>query len=99
MEISVPRKSYSEQLFICWNEASLCISTTTALQVCRIGILLTMDPTLHYNEKGDELTMDLVAGLQTRPIWTQRPDVITETRAQKQTVVSVDREHRDGCVS
>ena len=31
----------------CWNEASLCFNTTT-LQVCRIGILLTMDPTLHY---------------------------------------------------
>ena len=33
------------------------------------------------------------------PKQTQRPDVITETRVQKQTVVSVDREHRDGCAS
>ena len=40
-----------EELRICWNEASLCFSTTTTLQVCRIGILLTMDPTLHYKMK------------------------------------------------
>ena len=33
------------------------------------------------------------------PIKKQRPDVITETRAQKQAVVSVDREHRDECAS
>ena len=65
--------AYSEELRRCWNEASLCFSTTTTLQVCRIGILLTTDPTLHYK--------------------------MTETRAQKQTVFSVDREHRDGCAS
>ena len=38
----------------CWNEASLCISTTTALQICRIGVLLTMDLTLHYKMIGVE---------------------------------------------
>ena len=65
--------AYSEELRRRWNEASLCFSTTTTLQVCRIGILLTMDPTLHYK--------------------------MTETRAQKQTVFIVDREHRDGCAS
>ena len=36
-------------------------------------------------DDGDEPMMDLVTGL--------------ETRAQKQTIVSVDREHRDGCAS
>ena len=40
--------AYSEELRRCWNEASLCFSTTTTLQVCRIGILLTMDPTQDY---------------------------------------------------
>ena len=30
--------AYSEKLCRCWNEASLCFSTTTTLQVCRIGI-------------------------------------------------------------
>ena len=40
--------AHSEKLRRCWNEASLCFRTTTTLQVCRIGILLTMDPTLHY---------------------------------------------------
>ena len=38
----------SEELRRCWNEASLCFSITTTLQVCRIGFLVTMDPTLHY---------------------------------------------------
>ena len=37
----------------------------------------------------DKLMMDLVRGC--------RPYVNTETRAQKQTGVSVDREHRAGC--
>ena len=38
----------SEEVRRCWNEASLCFNTTTTLQVCRIGVLLTMDPTLHH---------------------------------------------------
>ena len=42
-------------------------------------------------DEGDEPMMDLMTGC--------RPDVNTETRAQKQTVASVDREHRDGCAS
>ena len=49
--------AYSEELHRCWNEASLCFSFFTTLQVCRIGILLTMDPT--------EPMMDLVTGLET----------------------------------
>ena len=54
-----------------------------------------MDPTLHYKMKADELMMDLVKGLQTR---CEHRDP-GEARAQKQTVVSVDREHRDGSAS
>ena len=46
-------------------------------------------------DEGDEPMMDLVTGLQTR---CEHRDP-GETRAQKQTVVSVDREHRDGCAS
>ena len=45
-------------------------------------------------DEGDEPMMDLVTGCKA--------DVNTEagkTPAQKQTVVSVDREHRDGCAS
>ena len=45
---------YSKELRRCWNETSLCISTTATLQVCGIGNLLTMDPTLHYKTKGDK---------------------------------------------
>ena len=44
-------KKVREELDRCWNEASLCFSTTTTLQVCRIRILLTVDPTLHYKMK------------------------------------------------
>ena len=43
--------AYSEELRRCWNEDSLCFSTTTTLQVCRIGVLLIVDPTLHYKMK------------------------------------------------
>ena len=48
----------SEELRWCWNKTSLCFNATTTLQVCRIGILLTMDPTLHH--KADEPVTDLV---------------------------------------
>ena len=57
--------AYSEELRRCWNEASFCFSTAT-LQACRIGILLTMDPTLHCKIQDDEPVMDLVTGLQTQ---------------------------------
>ena len=57
-----------------------------------------MGPTLHYKMKVTKSMMDLVKDCI--------PDMDTETRrdhgktrAQKQTVVSVDREHRDGCAS
>ena len=46
---------HSEKLRRRWNEASLCFSTTTALQLCGIGILLTMDPTPHNKRMGDML--------------------------------------------
>ena len=46
--------------------------------------------------------MDRVKGCNP-DIAEQKPDVNTETRgearAQKQTIVNVDREHRDGCAS
>ena len=41
-------------------------------------------------DEGDEPVMDLVTELQNRH---------EHARAQKQTVVSIDREHRDGCAS
>ena len=41
----------SEELRGCLNKTSLCFSTTATLQVCRIGILLIMDPALHYKMK------------------------------------------------
>ena len=46
------RLGAGQELHRCWKKSSLCFSTTTTLQVCRIGILLTMDPTLHYKMKG-----------------------------------------------
>ena len=56
--------AYGEELRRCWNEASLCFSTTTTLQVWRIGIPLTMDPTLHNKMKARQPMMgpgDVVA--------------------------------------
>ena len=47
MEISLSKGYLQRKLCRCWNEASLCISTTTTLQICMIGILLTVEPTLH----------------------------------------------------
>ena len=47
--------AYSEQLCRCWNVASLCFITATTLHVCRIGVLLTMDPPLHYKMMGHPL--------------------------------------------
>ena len=47
----------SEKLCRCGNAASLCVSTTTTAHICRIGILLTVDPTRHYlncADVGDE---------------------------------------------
>ena len=37
----------------CWIEASLYIRAATALQISRIGILLTGDPTLHFLNQAD----------------------------------------------
>ena len=70
------------------NKTSLCFGTTTTLQVCRTGILLTRDPTLHCK-------MDCSPDTYTKP----RRDREMSQKARKQTVVNVDREHRDGCVS
>ena len=80
----------AKKLCRCWSETSLCFSTSATLQVCRIGILLTMDPTLHYKMKADEPMMDLVKNTET---------VGGRSRIQKQTCVNVDCEHRDGCAS
>ena len=49
-------------------------------------------------DEGDELMMDLVTAMHTRYeyrdlTWSRK------TREQKQTVVNVDREHRDGCTN
>ena len=60
------------------------LSTTTTLQVCRIGILLTMDPTLHYKMKVMKLMLDLVKGLQPR--FRQRPDVITRRQREHRNI-------------
>ena len=43
-------------------------STTTTLQVCRSGILLTMDPTLHYKMRGDE-AYDGSGDAPAHPMW------------------------------
>ena len=55
-DLSIKKVLTAEFFCRCWNEASLCLSSTTTLQVCRIGILLTMDPTLHYKMVGHPLT-------------------------------------------
>ena len=70
--------------------------STTTLQVCRIGIPPTMDPTLRYKMTVVKPVMDLVRGLQPRYTHTETRRDHGKTREQKQTVVNVDREHRDG---
>ena len=69
-------KCHGEELRRCWNEASLCFSTPTTLQFCRICILLIMDPTLHYKMKVRQPMMDLVTVLQSR---SEHRDPGTET--------------------
>ena len=69
-----------------------------------IGVLRTMDPTLHFKMKARQPMLDLVTGLQTRrePMMDLAPRLQIrrhQKQKQKQTVVSVDREHRDGCAS
>ena len=71
-DLSVREGAHSEELRRCWNEASLWFSITTTLQVCRIGALLIVDPTLHYKMKVTQPMMDLVKGCS--------PDTDTETR-------------------
>ena len=65
-------------------------SATATLQVYGIGILLTIDPTLHYKMMAGELVIDLVKNTEIRG---------GRSRTQEPTVVNVDREHRDGCAS
>ena len=57
-DLSIKKVPTAKNLRRCWNEASLCFSTTTTLQVCRIGILLTMDPTPHHKMKVTSLMME-----------------------------------------
>ena len=47
-DLSIKKVPTAKKLRRCWIQVSLCLSITTTLQVCRIGIPLTMDPTLHY---------------------------------------------------
>ena len=56
----------SEELRRCWNEASLCFSTATTLQVCRIGIFTDHASHTPLPDEGNEPMMYLVTGLQTR---------------------------------
>ena len=60
----------------------------------KMGVL-QMDPTLHYKMKAKRLWWIWLKGLQTRYEYRD-PRYVTPAQKQKQTVVSVDREHRDG---
>ena len=42
-DFSIKKVAHSEELRRCWHEASLFFSTAKTLQVCKIGILLTME--------------------------------------------------------
>ena len=54
-----------------WNESGLCCSTTTALQMCRIGVPPTMDPTLHYKMIGN-MTGDMLRRASAEMCKTER---------------------------
>ena len=43
-DLSVMKVLSAKKLCRCWNGTSLCFCTATTLQVCRIGIPLTVDP-------------------------------------------------------
>ena len=77
--------AHSEKLRTCWNEASLCFSATTPLHVCRIGILLSMDPTLYYKM------------YQGSHNCCHEPTSDVQIGDAEQTIISIGREHRDGC--
>ena len=70
------------------------VSASLLQQHCKFAGLVFYWPWIpHLQDDGDEPTMDLVKGCSS--VIDRDP----ETRAQKQTVVSVDREHRDGSAS
>ena len=58
--------STAKKLCRCWNEACLCFSTTTTLQVCRIGLPLTRDPSFHYRMMGDLLNRADLGGTEQK---------------------------------
>ena len=58
---------YIEKLSVCGNEAGLCFSTTTTLQICRFGILLTVGPHTPLPEmsRASEMKMEMKEQKQT----------------------------------
>ena len=65
-DLSIKKVPTAKKLRRCWNEANFCFNTTTTLQVCRIGILLTMDSTLHYKMMGHLLNRADVGGAEQK---------------------------------
>ena len=58
MEVSVSRKFLSAtNVCSCWNASQSLLSVQqTAMQICRNGLLLTMDPTLRFNSNAPKIT-------------------------------------------
>ena len=75
--------AYSEELRRCWNKTSLSFNATTTLQVCRIGILPTMDPTLRYKAYDGSGERGLQPRYTPKLGYTQKPDVITRRSCQR----------------
>ena len=66
-DISNQEGAYSEELRRWWNEASLCFSTATTLQVCRIGMPLPQDddePVTELQHRNRQLST-LVVNIET----------------------------------
>ena len=65
-DLSIKKVPAAKNCADVWNEASLCFSTTTTLQVCRIGILLTMVSHIPLQDDDVEPMTESVTGLQSR---------------------------------
>ena len=89
MEASVSRKRRLAQML---ESSQSFASVLQCCSNCKIGILQDHGSHTPLQDEGEEPMMGLASSLQTRYEHTQN-------QKQKQTVVSVDREHRDECTN
>ena len=63
----------------------------------KIGIQQDHGSHTPLQDEGEWSIMDLASSLQTRYDYTVDSETLAQKQKRKRTVVSVNREHRDGC--